>query len=204
MAVEGSSLIPILILVLVYFLWNGCIASQRNTVFNAEVGKGIGNLLKSQSFAYDPEKLDRVLDARNHLLLLHVKLTKSRVTWRRLCSRRATFVRYLRFVGHFLMWNCLGHQSCHKGKVNKNVRIYCDWWKNKDRDLSVFETSRSREWQFSTEVSGQNIGSILLLGSWTLALGDFINPKSNILSLQHNVKYLFHVWKKRSLICIGL
>ena len=79
-AVEGSSLIPILILVLVYFLWNGCIASQRNTVFNAEVGKGIGNLLKSQSFAYDPEKLDRVLDARNHLLLLHVKLTKSRVT----------------------------------------------------------------------------------------------------------------------------
>jgi len=28
---------------------------------------------------------------------------------------------------------------------------------------------------------------------WTLALGDFINPKSNIISLQHYVKYLFHV-----------
>jgi hypothetical protein len=38
---------------------------------------------------------------------------------------------------------------------------------------------------------------------WTLALGDFINTKSNIILLQH-CKIFISCIKKRSLICIGL
>lgn len=82
-------------------------------------------------------KLDQALDARNHLLLPHVKLTKSRVTWRRLCPRCAPFVWNFRFVGNFLTWNCLSHQSCTR---ESEIKMY--------GFTAIYEKTRTEIWYF--------------------------------------------------------